>query len=190
MTRAARWTSLVLVLILAPPGCRKISSSGDEPPRPAPPGTDQPAAAVTPPAAPEPVRFRALVAEAERAAASGDLPSATALLDEALADGEAPEDDRANVLLRLALWHADPRSPVQDPERALEMLERLQADHGGTWAADQARAVRNLLEIAAELRGKVDDLTGQLQRAQTKLQRREEEMRRIKEILLEEKEPG
>lgn len=167
---------------------------------PAEPVAPPPAPVVTPPAPvvppPPPSAFARLAAEAREAIAAGDLAAGATRLEDALAQGGPGEEGWGWVLLDLALLHSDPASPVHDPAAAGKDLARLAREGAGTPPAAIGEVVSRLLESGqaaargrAEAQAEADELGRRLAEARALLERREQELGKIKAILLGETTP-
>jgi hypothetical protein len=194
---ARRLAAVLVFAVLTASGCQLFRST--EPPTvktgpdvqpPSEPAGPGPEAAV--PEVEEPSEFERLAAKGSEAAAEGDVASATAFLERALALGDADAEGQELVLLRLALFHADPASPVYESDRALVELRRIVAEYPLTLAGGVSGSLLRLLEEEGEsrteresLRALVSELVKRLEEVEATLARREQEMEKIKEILLQ-----
>ena len=188
---------LLALAVLTASGCQLFRRT--EPPTVKPdPGAQRPSESAGPgpetpaPEVAEPSEFERLAAKGSEAAAEGDVASATAFLERALALGDADTDGQDLVLLQLALFHADAATPVYEPDRALEELRHLVAEHPLTLAGAAGEALLRLLEEAGQsraehegLRAQMGQLVKRLEEVEATLARREQEMEKIKEILLQ-----
>ena len=160
-----------------------------------PPDPVEPMPAVSPPPAvlvpPAPPAIELLLEGARRAQRDGDLETSALLLAEALALPDQERGARDSARLDLALLLADPASSLHDPEGAELHLEQLVAESPGTAAAAIGAVLRRLLDdgrAAADDRAAVAATAAELAQAlaatRAALDRREQELERIKEILL------
>jgi len=187
-----RWLAVVL-LSAGLPGCGAFRRPREpEPPAPVV-AVPPPPVAIVPPA-PAPIVL--LLDAARRARAEGDLAGSARLLNEAIMLPDSDLADRAWVRLELGLLHADPASPLHNDDEAEFHLTRLATESPEAPAAavggvllrliDQARAAARDGAAAA---ASATELSEALAAARTTLARREQELERIKEILLGETVP-
>lgn len=182
-----QWIAIVLVAA-ALLGCR---AARRPPVVVAPPPAERvpPAPAVALPPSPTPLALR--LDAARRARRDGDVDEAARLLAEAVALPDADLAERAWARLELGLLYADPGSPLHDADQAELHLARLAAEAPGTPAAAMGAVLRRVLAqaLAAEIgsaaaSASAAELGEALAVARARLVRREQELERIKEVLL------
>jgi hypothetical protein len=153
----------------------------------------------TPPPAVVPATPTAIVLlldAARRERAEGDLETAARLLTDAISLPKADPSDRAWARLELALLHADPSSALHSDEDAEFHLNELVKEAPETQAAaigavllrviDQARIATRNGKAAME---SAEETSQALAAVRSALARREQELERIKAILLGETPP-
>lgn len=149
-------------------GCLRVLAPGESPPAPEP-IPEQPVVIERVEEAPEPeTGAEALLREAEARLGKGDVEEAVKAFETYLAF-DVRENGTHRALWGLALAHLLPDTPVENPERASRLLERLQEQHPLTVEALQARWIRSML----------DDLS----RARLVAQERERTIRQLNETL-------
>ncbi len=159
-----------------------------EPSLPAPVLADPPPA---PPPAPPPEQVALLAARG--AATRGDYLHATDLYERAI---QAAVESRVREAIRyeLALVRLGPGNPQRDPAAARRDLEALALASPEHPRAAEARALVALLDEAAmerkaalEARAENDSIRAQLAVQKAELVEKEQELQRIKQVLLERK---
>ncbi len=176
------------LLLGASAGCAGIRST----PAGTPPA--EPPPAVVEPAPPPPPGERGL-AEATELLGRGETRRAVAKLEEVIALG-AGAPGRAEALYTLALIEARPESPARDVPRARRLLQEVLKSDPEPRREAEARFILALLRIEEERTREIHALQTRLAVSEadadllrSALEQREEELRRIKEILLGES-PG
>ena len=125
----------------------------------------------------------------------GEEASAAARLEAVMALG-AKAPSRGEALFTLALLKANPVASQRDIARARSLLEEAAAMKPGPSRSSEIRLILSLLALEEEkerslqdLRAQIEAVRGQAESLKAALAQREDELRRIKEILLE-KTPG
>ncbi len=187
-------SSVAAVLLLAAlgPACHRPGSrpvAGTLPPAPAPVVETAPPAPVPPP----PGRFDQEMRAADDAERGGDYQTAVETYERIVSSGADPSA-LADARYRLALAYLDPNSPSRNTDQSLKSIEDLLRDSPGHPRSREARTIRQILaelkqaiEELAQARGEIEASRTQLQALQVRLEEKEQELKRIKEVLLEKK---
>jgi signal transduction histidine kinase len=180
--------TVFLLCLLSLSGCRTahpvVEPTVPQAPDP-PPSTLEPA--VSPPrAAPGDIEL----AEAGEALSRGDKAVAIRKLEGVVELG-ADAPGRVDALLALAVLRARPDDPARDTQAALALVERILQLHPGGAKEEEAKLLKSFLEVENMLSHSVEELRAQLTAAREEgealrqsLAKREDELKKIKEILL------
>jgi len=186
--------SISLLLVATCLGGCALSHRPPNVAEPPPVQTAPPAPVATPAPAPPPIPWRLTAARDARR--SGEAAEAARLLSEEAEGPEADPEARPWVRLELGLLYADPESPLYSPEEARFHLACLEAEAPASPAAEMGEVVRRMLDQVGAVEHDAAAATeaateaGQaLAVARAALARREQELERIKSILLGETAP-
>lgn len=189
--RGSRALSFIVCLALPVSGCLKPAPAQNPAPV-RPPAVVQPAPAPPPPPPPP---GQEDLDQAFVALNRGETDRAIDKLEAVLDEGsKAP--GRGEALFTLALLCARPEDPDRDIPRARSMLEELLSIETSPSRQTAARLILSLLALEEQqtsairsIREQMDTTKVESEGLKSSLAQREEELRRIKEILLE-KAPG
>jgi len=192
--RRLRLGSAAAVLLLAAlgPACHRPGSrpvAGSLPPAPPPVVETAPPAPVPPP----PGRFDQEMRAADEAERGGDYQKAVETYERIVSSGADPSA-LADARYRLALAYLDPNSPSRSADQSLKSIEDLLRDSPGHPRSREARTIKQILvelkqaiDELAQARGDIEASRTQLQALQARFDEKEQELKRIKEVLLEKK---
>jgi len=182
----------VLLLAVMGPACHRPGSrpvAGPLPPAPPPVVETAPPAPVPPP----PGRFDQEMRAADDAERGGDYQKAVETYEGIVSSGADPSA-LADARYRLALVYLDPNCPLRSAEESLKTIEALLRDSPGHPRFQEARAIKQILvelKLAlggtAQARADIEAFKEKLSALQASLDEKEQELKRIKEVLFEKK---
>ena len=107
---------------------------------------------------------------------SGRLPEAEAAFVEYLESDATDAETASRAMYRLAVIYATPANPAYDPQRSIEMLDRLVESHPQSRFTSEAMLLRRLLSRSGEEEARRAELVAQIKHLESEIERRETDL--------------